>query len=115
MEILARLGGREFAAMAGAVLAARLNKVPVIVDGFNTTAAVAVLHKLNPAALDHCIFSHCSAEGAHRKALDHMGKTALLDLGMRLGEGTGAAVAAGIVKAACQAHNGMATFADVGL
>ena len=115
LEVLARLGGREFAAMAGAVLAARINNVPVIVDGFNTTAAVAVLYKLDPRTLDHCIFSHCSAEGAHRRALDAMGKTALLDLGMRLGEGTGAAMAAGIVKAACQAHNGMATFADIGL
>ena len=115
LEILARLGGREFAAMVGAVLAARLNNVPVIVDGFNTTAAVAVLYKLDPRAIDHCIFSHCSAEGAHRKALEAMGKTALLDLGMRLGEGSGAAVAAGIVRAACQCHTGMATFADVGV
>nr|WP_319389521.1 nicotinate-nucleotide--dimethylbenzimidazole phosphoribosyltransferase [uncultured Cohaesibacter sp.] len=115
LEVLARLGGREFAAMCGAVLAARINNVPVIVDGFNTTAAVAVLHKLDPRTLDHCIFSHCSAEGAHRRALDAMGKTAIVDLGFRLGEGTGAAVVAGLAKAACQMHNGMATFADVGL
>ena len=112
LEVLARLGGREFAAMCGAVLAARINNVPVIVDGFNTTAAVAVLHKLDPRTLDHCIFSHCSAEGAHRRALDAMGKTAIVDLGFRLGEGTGAAVVAGLAKAACQMHNGMATFAD---
>ena len=115
LEVLARLGGREFAAMVGAVIAARLNNVPVIVDGFNTTAAVAVLYALDPTALDHCIFSHCSAEGAHRNALNKMGKTALLDLGMRLGEGTGAAIAAGIVRGACHCHEGMATFEEVGL
>ena len=115
LEVLRRLGGREFAAMVGAVLAARIQGVPVIVDGFNATAAMAVLYKLDPSALDHCIFSHCSAEGAHRDALDRMGKTALLDLGMRLGEGTGAAMAAGIVKAACQLHTGMATFEQAGV
>ncbi|SNY93012.1 nicotinate-nucleotide-dimethylbenzimidazole phosphoribosyltransferase [Cohaesibacter sp. ES.047] len=115
LEVLARLGGREFAAMVGAVLAARLNNVPVIVDGFNTTAAVAVLYKLDPRSIDHCIFSHCSAEGAHRNALNAMGKTALFDLGLRLGEGTGAALAAGLVKAACQLHEGMSTFEQVGL
>ncbi|PLW76780.1 nicotinate-nucleotide--dimethylbenzimidazole phosphoribosyltransferase [Cohaesibacter celericrescens] len=115
LEVLRRLGGREFAAMVGAVLAARQQNIPVIVDGFNTTAAVAVLYKLDPSSIDHCIFSHCSAEGAHKNALDKMGKTALLDLGMRLGEGTGAAIAAGIVKAACKLHEGMATFEQAGV
>lgn len=115
LEVLRRLGGREIAAMAGAILAARLQRVPVIVDGFVATSAAAVLWKLEPTTLDHCIFGHVSAETAHRRALAAMGKTALLDLGMRLGEGSGAALAAGIVKTAAQVHDGMATFADAGV
>ena len=111
-EVLRRLGGREFAAMAGAILAARSQRVPVIVDGFVAGAAAAVLFAADPSALDHCIFGHVSAEPAHKRALDAMGKTALLNLGMRLGEGTGAALAAGIVKAAAQCHTGMATFEE---
>lgn len=115
LEVLRRLGGRELAAMAGAVLAARLQRTPVIVDGFVATAAVAVLHAMDPRALDHCLFAHVSAEPAHRMALEKLGKVPLLDLGMRLGEGTGAALAAGIVRAAAQVHDGMATFADAGV
>jgi len=111
-DILARLGGREIAAMAGAIVAARHNKCPVIVDGFVATAATAVLHAANPAALDHCLFGHRSAESAHGKALAIMGKSALLDLGMRLGEGTGAALAAVIAKTALHLHRNMATFAE---
>ena len=112
LEVLRRLGGREFAAMAGAILAARSQRVPVIVDGFVAGAAAAVLYVADPSALDHCIFGHVSAEPAHQRALDAMGKSALLNLGMRLGEGTGAALAAGIVKAAAQCHTGMATFEE---
>ncbi len=115
LEVLRRLGGREVAAMAGAILAARLERVPVIVDGFVATAAAAVLFALDPRALDHCLFGHVSAESAHRQALDRMGKTALLDLRLRLGEGTGAALAAGIVKAAARLHAGMATFSAAGV
>ncbi|WP_417772728.1 nicotinate-nucleotide--dimethylbenzimidazole phosphoribosyltransferase [Stappia sp.] len=115
LEVLRRVGGREIAAMAGAVLAARLQRIPVIVDGYVATAAVAVLHAMDPEALDHCLFAHLSAEPAHGRILQIMGKTPLLDLGMRLGEGTGAALAAGIVKAAVATHSGMATFADAGV
>lgn len=111
-DILARLGGREIAAMAGAIVAARHNKCPVIVDGFVATAAAAVLHAADPASLDHCIFGHLSAESAHGKALSKMGKTPLIDLGMRLGEGTGAALAAVIVKTALHLHRNMATFSE---
>lgn len=114
-EILRRLGGREIAAMVGAIIAARHQKVPVVVDGFVTTAAAAVVHALNPKAIDHCLFAHLSAEPAHRRALDVMGKKPLLDLGMRLGEGTGAAIAASIVRAAAATHAGMATFAEAGV
>ena len=110
LEVLRRLGGREIAAMAGAILAARMQKVPVIVDGFVSTAAAAVLHAMDPQALDHCLFGHVSAEPGHIRALETMNKVPLLALGMRLGEGTGAALAAGIVKAAAECHSGMATF-----
>ena len=110
LEVLRRLGGREIAAMAGAILAARMQKVPVIVDGYVATAAAGVLHAMDGHALDHCLFGHVSAEPAHIRALEAMGKVPLLALGMRLGEGTGAALAAGIVKAAAECHTGMATF-----
>ena len=115
LEVLRRVGGRELAAMTGAILAARMNRVPVIVDGFVATAAAAILYAADTSALDHCLFGHVSAEAAHRNALTRMGKTPLLDLGMRLGEGTGAALAAGIVKAAVRLHTGMATFTQAGV
>lgn len=112
LEVLRRLGGREIAAMAGAILAGRVQRIPVVIDGFVATAAAAVLFAAEPGSLDHCLFAHVSAEPAHRRALDAMNKTALLDLDMRLGEGTGAALAAGVIKAAAQCHTGMATFAE---
>jgi nicotinate-nucleotide--dimethylbenzimidazole phosphoribosyltransferase len=115
LEVLRRLGGRELAAMAGAILAARLQRVPVLIDGYVATAAAAVLHVLKPGALDHCMAGHRSAEPAHRRLLERIGKDPLLDLGMRLGEGTGAALAAGLVKAAVNCHTGMATFAEAGV
>ncbi|WP_322987636.1 nicotinate-nucleotide--dimethylbenzimidazole phosphoribosyltransferase [Hoeflea sp.] len=115
MEVLRRLGGREIAAMAGAILAARMERIPVLIDGYVATAAAAVLHAANPQALDHCLIAHVSAEPGHMAAIERLGKTPLLALGMRLGEGTGAALAAGIVKAAAQCHSGMATFAQAGV
>jgi nicotinate-nucleotide--dimethylbenzimidazole phosphoribosyltransferase len=115
LEVLRRLGGRELAAMAGAVLAARLQRIPVIVDGYVATAAAAVLKAMRPDALDHCLAGHLSAEPAHRRLLQKLEMTPLLDLGMRLGEGSGAAMAAGIVKAAAGLHNGMATFEQAGV
>ncbi len=114
-EVLRRLGGREIAAMTGLILAARMQQVPVVIDGFVTSAAAAILYKMDERALDHCIFAHVSAEPAHQKAIDAMNGKPLLDLGMRLGEGTGAAVAAGIIKAAAATHSGMATFEDAGV
>ncbi|MDW5313405.1 nicotinate-nucleotide--dimethylbenzimidazole phosphoribosyltransferase [Rhizobium sp. PL01] len=114
-EVLRRLGGREIAAMAGAILAARMQKIPVIIDGYVATSAAAILKAANPAALDHCLIGHVSAEPGHMKAIEMLGKTPLLALGMRLGEGTGAALAAGIVKAAAACHSGMATFAQAGV
>jgi nicotinate-nucleotide--dimethylbenzimidazole phosphoribosyltransferase len=115
LEVLRRLGGREIAAMAGAILAARVERIPVIIDGYVATAAAAVLHKANPAALDHCLIGHVSAEPGHARVIAKLDKTPLLAMGMRLGEGTGAALAAGIVKAAALCHSGMATFAQAGV
>jgi nicotinate-nucleotide--dimethylbenzimidazole phosphoribosyltransferase len=115
LEVLRRLGGRELAAMSGAVLAARLQRIPVIIDGYVATAAAAVLKAMRPDALDHCVAGHLSAEPAHRRLLARLQMTPILDLGMRLGEGSGAAMAAGVVKAAADLHNGMATFQSAGV
>jgi nicotinate-nucleotide--dimethylbenzimidazole phosphoribosyltransferase len=113
--VLARLGGREIAAMLGAIIAARQQNIPVIIDGFVATSAAAVAHAINPAAIEHCVFAHVSAEHAHARALAAMGKTALLDLGMRLGEGTGAALVAVLAKTALNLHLTMATFEGAGV
>ncbi len=115
LEVLRRLGGREVAAMAGAILAARMEKIPVLIDGYVATAAAAILKAINPSALDHCLIGHVSGEPGHLAAIEKLGKTPLLALGMRLGEGTGAALAAGIVKSAAACHSGMATFAQAGV
>ncbi|WOJ90518.1 nicotinate-nucleotide--dimethylbenzimidazole phosphoribosyltransferase [Methylocapsa polymorpha] len=112
LELMRRLGGREIAAIAGAILAARIERVPVILDGFVVCAAAAILHALDPTALDHCLAGHVSAEGAHRDVLRRLGKEPLLDLGLRLGEGSGAALAVAIAQAALACHKGMATFAE---
>ncbi len=112
LECLARLGGRELAAIAGAAACARHNKIPVLLDGFITAAAVAPLFKINKTALDHCTAAHVSAEPAHRRLLDILGLDPLLDLGMRLGEASGAALGLAILQGAVATHNGMATFAE---
>ena len=112
VEALRRVGGRELAAMVGAVLSARRNRVPVILDGFVATAAVAVLERAVPGALDHCVAGHVSGEPGHRRLLEKLGKAPLLDLGMRLGEASGAAVALGVLRCALAAHTGMATFEE---
>ena len=112
---LAALGGREIAAMAGAIAAARARRIPVILDGFICCAAAAVLARTVPGALDHCLAGHLSAEGAHGRLLAALKLDPLLDLGMRLGEGSGAALAIGVVKAALACHSGMATFAEAGV
>lgn len=115
LQILRCLGGREIAAMAGAMAAARAHRIPVILDGFICTAAAAVLDRAHPGALDHCIAGHLSAEGAHGRLLTALGKEPLLNLGLRLGEGSGAALAIGIVQGAVACHSGMATFAEAGV
>lgn len=115
MATLAALGGREQAAICGAVLAARAARVPVILDGFICSAAAAVLHAADPRLLEHCLVGHVSAEPGHRRLLAAIGKTAVLEFDMRLGEGSGAALALGILRAALECHNGMATFGEAGV
>jgi nicotinate-nucleotide--dimethylbenzimidazole phosphoribosyltransferase len=115
LRVAAALGGRELAALLGAALAARHKRVPVLIDGFVCTAAVAPLAKLRPGALAHALAGHVSAEAGHRALLDELGLKPLLDLGMRLGEASGAAVAALILRAALACHTGMATFGEAGV
>lgn len=115
LDILRRLGGREIAAMAGAILAARQARVPVILDGYVCGAAAATLQAMDKSALDHCVAGHVSAEPGHRRLLDALGMEPLLDLNMRLGEASGAALALQIVQNAVACHNGMATFGEAGI
>ena len=115
LEALRCLGGREIAAMAGAIARARAERLPVILDGFICCAAAAVLEAEVPGALDHCIAGHQSAESAHARLLQALGKVPLLSLGLRLGEGSGAALAIGVVQGAVACHSGMSTFAEAGV
>jgi nicotinate-nucleotide--dimethylbenzimidazole phosphoribosyltransferase len=112
LRVAASLGGRELAAILGAALAARHQRIPTLLDGFVCTAAVAPLAKLRADALDHALAGHRSAEAGHRLLLEALGLPPLLDLGMRLGEGSGAAVAVLVLRAALACHTGMATFAE---
>lgn len=115
LDILRCLGGREIAAMAGAMARARTERIPLILDGFIACAAAATLHATAPTALDHAVAGHLSAEGAHGALLDRLGKTPILSLNMRLGEASGAATAIAILRAAVATHSGMATFAEAGV
>ena len=112
LELARCLGGRELAAIAGAIVAARQHGIPVLLDGFVCTAAAAPLARAVPGALDGCLAAHVSAEAGHRRLLDLLGMTPLLDLGMRLGEASGAALAVPLLRGALACHTGMATFAE---
>ena len=111
----ATFGGRELAAILGATLAARHRRIPVLLDGFVSTAAAAPLAKLHSGALDHAMAAHVSAEAGHRLLLEELGLRPLLDLDMRLGEASGAAVAVLVLRAALACHTGMATFVQAGV
>jgi nicotinate-nucleotide--dimethylbenzimidazole phosphoribosyltransferase len=108
-------GGRELAAILGATLAARRHGIPVLLDGFVATAAAAPLARLNPGALDHAQVAHCSAEAGHRGLCAELGIRPILDLDMRLGEGSGAALSVSVLRAALACHLGMATFDEAGV
>jgi nicotinate-nucleotide--dimethylbenzimidazole phosphoribosyltransferase len=115
LEALRCLGGREIAAMAGAILRARQLSIPVILDGFICCAAGATLEQVRPGALDHAVAGHISAEAAHGRLLTILQKAPLLTLDMRLGEGSGGALAIGVVQAAVRCLSGMATFGEAGV
>lgn len=115
LEALRCLGGREIAAMAGAIAHARILKIPVILDGFICSVAAAAMDLDVPGILDHAVAGHLSAEGAHHAVLTRLGKKPLLSMDMRLGEGSGAALAISMLKAAVACHSGMATFAEAGV
>lgn len=115
LGLLAALGGRELAAIFGATLAARHHRIPVVLDGFVCTAAAAPLGRLHARGLAHAVAGHVSAEAGHRRLLEAVGLSPLLDLGMRLGEASGACVALTILHAAAACHAGMATFAEAGV
>jgi len=115
LDLLAAIGGREQAAICGAILAARASRIPVLLDGFICCSAAAVLHAQDPALLDHCLIAHASAEPGHAPLVEQLGKRPLLSLDMRLGEGSGAAVALSLLRHALEMHDGMATFAEAGI
>ena len=115
LALLAAVGGEELAAIAGAIAAARMGRIPVLLDGYACTAAAAVLHAVDRGALDHCLVAHRSAEPGHTRLLYAIGQRPLLDLDMRLGEASGAALAVPLLKAAAACHAGMATFGEAGV
>jgi nicotinate-nucleotide--dimethylbenzimidazole phosphoribosyltransferase len=113
--VLAALGGFEIAAMVGAMIAAAQQRVPVVVDGFIASAAALAAMQIEPAVRGYLIWAHRSAEGPHAALLDYMQASPLLDLGLRLGEGSGGVLAIHLLRAACRTLNDMATFADAGV
>lgn len=112
IEILRQVGGCELVAMAAAILAARHRSIPVILDGYICTASALALHEVDATALDHCVAGHRSFEPGHVRLLDTIGKRPILDLEMRLGEGSGAMAAVPIVRIACAGVVGVATFTE---
>jgi nicotinate-nucleotide--dimethylbenzimidazole phosphoribosyltransferase len=114
LEVLRQVGGAELVAIAGAALEARLRSIPLVLDGFVVTAAMAPLEVSRAGALDHCLAGHCSGEPGHRLLLDKLGKPPLLDLGLRLGEGSGALAAVPLVRLAAACVADVATFDEWG-
>lgn len=115
LDVLAKVGGLEIAGLVGVVLGAAARRVPVVVDGFISGAAALVAVRLCPTVREYLIAGHVSAERGHRLILEQLGLSPLLDLDLRLGEGTGAALAMGLIDAALRAHREMATFAEAGV
>ncbi|NHN91668.1 nicotinate-nucleotide--dimethylbenzimidazole phosphoribosyltransferase [Acetobacter sicerae] len=115
LQVARRLGGHELAAIMGAVIAARVHGIPVLLDGFVCTAAVAPLHVLHPEGLTHCRIAHCSAEPGHTRLAAFLEQKPLLDFGLRLGEASGSTLAVPLLRAALACHTGMHTFAEAGI
>jgi nicotinate-nucleotide--dimethylbenzimidazole phosphoribosyltransferase len=115
LRVLARYGGYEIAMLAGAMLAAAEARMTLLIDGFIVTSALLVAKQISPAILDYCVYAHCSHEAGHRLQLAWLNGEPLLDLGLRLGEGTGAALALPLLNAACAFMNEMASFESAGV
>lgn len=115
LEVLASLGGFEIAGLTGAIMGCAARGIPVLVDGFIVSAAALLAVHQQPGVRDWLLFGHRSAEPGHKAVLEAMDAAPLLDLGMRLGEGSGAAVAVPLLRSTCALHNGMASFADAGV
>jgi len=115
LDVLANLGGFEIAGLVGTYIAAAQAGIPILLDGYIATAAALIAVKVNPTIKPWLIASHCSAEPAHRLMLEALSLEPLIDLDMRLGEGSGAAVAATLLKSACLLQSQMASFADAGV
>jgi nicotinate-nucleotide--dimethylbenzimidazole phosphoribosyltransferase len=115
INVLAKVGGLEIGGLVGVILAGAAHGIPVVIDGFISGAAALIACAIEPEVREYIIAAHCSAEPGHRIALQHMGCEPLLDLGMRLGEGTGAALGMSLVEAAMRILNDMATFKDAGV
>jgi nicotinate-nucleotide--dimethylbenzimidazole phosphoribosyltransferase len=114
-DVLARVGGYEIAGIAGLILGAALYRIPVVIDGFISTAGALIAAEMNPLVKDYIIAAHQSVEIGHRKMLEHLEQVPLLDLNLRLGEGTGAALGMSLVEAGVKILGEMATFADAGV
>lgn len=112
LDVLREVGGAELVAIAAATVAARLRHLPVVIDGYVVTAAVLPLVHVRPDALDHCLVGHCSAEPGHRRLVEALGAAPLLDLGMRLGEGSGAMASVPLVAMACAGVVEVPTFGE---
>jgi nicotinate-nucleotide--dimethylbenzimidazole phosphoribosyltransferase len=115
LDVLARVGGYEIAGIAGLVLGAALHRIPVVIDGFISTAGALIAAEMNPLVKDYMIAAHQSVEIGHRKMLEHLEQVPLLDLNLRLGEGTGAALGMSLIEAGVKILGEMATFADAGV
>ena len=115
LDVLAKIGGFEIGGIAGIVLAAAYHNRPVVIDGFISTAGALIAHCLCPAVVDYAFAGHCSEEFGHRKMLDYLRLAPILDLGLRLGEGTGAALAMGIIEGAVRVFNEVLTFEQAGV
>ena len=115
LDVLSKVGGFEIGGIAGAIIAAAFHRRPVVVDGFISTAGALIAHTLCPAVQDYVFCGHCSAEVGHRSMLDHLGQEPIVDLGLRLGEGTGAALAMGVIESAVKVFREVMTFEQAGV
>ncbi|RMF90777.1 MAG: nicotinate-nucleotide--dimethylbenzimidazole phosphoribosyltransferase, partial [Methanobacteriota archaeon] len=115
VDVLAKIGGFEIGGLAGVILGAAANRVPVVIDGYISGAAALIAAAIAPQAKDYMIAAHQSVEKGHKAVLKHLGLKPLLDLELRLGEGTGAALGITIVEAACKVLDEMATFDEAGV